>query len=300
MVLEVKGKATALLSGRVKPLRTLQTLSSGTEIEVAQGGVLRLAYLENGRREKITGPCSLTIGSTGSQDAKGKGNLEVEAERGTTTLLPRSENLRRMGGTIHAKAQLEAMDLIASLPVEKTHQVRIDPKPRIQDLPPSLSVIPPGREVYWIGGEPPYTVSIRREEGAVELRQEQTSSALALPPLEPGHVFVLEVVDGKGITADPKTFYLLSQEERQAVASDLERIAKQGSRHEQLALSIAYLEARGLLTEALAFAEQAVAREPNDVGLLTTLGRLQLQLGRQQEAESTLNRAMELDSKESR
>lgn len=301
MVLEVSGGATAMIEGRNKPLRTLQTLPSGTKVEVPSGGVLRMAYLESGRKEKITGPYSVVIGSQASETGAqgGKGRLEVEASRGATTLVPRSNNLRRMGGTIHAQTQLEALDLVAMIPIESNaREVRIDPKPRIQDLPPGFSHLPPGREVYWIGGDPPYKVLLSRDDGEVIVEQQQASSALTLPALAPGHEYTLQVTDGKDARADAKTFYLLSKSEARTLNEELKMIAKanQSSRIEELVLSIAYLEERGLLGEALPLAEEAAKLQPNDPGLLTTLGRLQLQLGRFSEADQTLNQAIELDT----
>jgi hypothetical protein len=301
MVLEVKGEVKASTDGRTRPLRTLQALPRGTKVMVASGSFLRLTYLQSGLRETVTGPLIFITGSTASAVVEGRGKLASERSDGSTTLVPKSENLRRMGGAKHARQDLDAGGLMfAYIPTNTgEHQVRIDPKPRIQDFSPSLRQLPTDRELTWIGGTEPYHVKLLREDGKVEVNLSDTGSALPLPELEGGYAYKLLVADSQGKEADPMEFYILSKAEAEDVRRDLLAIAKRhgNNRLAELSEGIAYLQARGLLEEALPLAKEAVSLSPEDVGLLTELGRLQINLGRLVDAEETLKRAQQQEAK---
>jgi hypothetical protein len=286
-VLEVKGETRANLGGRSRPLRTLQALPKGTVITVNEGAELRLTYLGSGLRETVNGPLKLVTGSTSSTGQEGAGTYTAQVAAGSTTLVPKSENMRRMGGAKHAFQETDALGLVAYLP-DPLDKTRWHPKPRIQDHTPSLREVPPGHEIRWSGGEAPYTVRLERDDGKVQARQQGKASALVLPKLDGGHVYTLKVKDSKGAEADVFHFYVLTPAEVAEVETDLSYLGS--------VEAIAYLEARGLWEEALPLAEKAVEASPDDVGLLTTLGRLQLVLGQTEKADLTLHRALELET----
>lgn len=286
LVLEVKGETSAIVGGRAAPLRTLQALPKGVPISVAEGAELRLTYLSSGLRETVRGPLDLVTGSHSSVKQQGSGRYTAEDPVGSTTLVPKSENMRRMGGSRHAYQELDALGLMAKLPQPMSSSLRFDPKPRIQDTTPSWRELSPGREIAWSGGQAPFLARLERDDGRLEAEQRGMTSALPLPSLEGGHVYTLLVSDSKGASADAFHFYLLTDEEATQVEQDLARLTPLEA--------IVYLEARGLWEEALPLAEQAVKDAPRDVGLLTTLGRLQLVLGHSEQAELTLQRALDL------
>lgn len=292
LVLEVKGEVEATIGARTRPLRTLQGLPKGVPVTVARGAQLRLTYLSSGLRETVHGPLTLVVGKDSSTRREGSGKYIAEDPVGSTTLVPRSENMRRMGGARHAYQELDALGLIAKLPEQVAEEVRFDPKPRIQDTTPTMREVRPGREIAWKGGEGPYTVRLERDDGRLEVEQRVEASALVLPSLEGGHLYTLAVSDSNGAVADALHFYLLSPDEAAAIELDLAGLSRLEA--------IVYLEARGLYEEALPLAEQAASAAPNDVGLLTTLGRLQLVLGQNKQAETTLQRALELESQSRR
>lgn len=292
LVLEVRGQSSADVGGRIRPLRTLQALPLGARVTVGSGGRVRLAFLTSGHKETLEGPIQVTIGRSSSGDIGGEGSVSVQRPSGSRTLIPRSENLRRMGGARHAYQEMEALDLIAQLPDDlHTYKVRFDPKPRISEFPPALRRLEPGRQIFWIGGVEPYTVALRRDDGRTEIERTDYDSSFLWPPLEGGHAYTLQVTDSEGARSDPMEFYLLSAAEAEEVERDLADLAS----GQLPAESIAYLEARGLWEDALAATRTALQDCPDDVGLLTALGRLQLLLGRSQEAESSLERALELE-----
>lgn len=102
LVIESKGKNVVSLNGQAGPMRTLQVLPGGAEVEVPKGALLRLTYFQSGRKETVTGPCKIRIGDSSSKRLSGSGELQSQSRRDASTGVDRDENLRRMGGTLHA------------------------------------------------------------------------------------------------------------------------------------------------------------------------------------------------------
>lgn len=88
-----------------KPIRTLQVLAEGSEISVPSGANLRLVYLQSGHKEALSGPLKFRVGQSGSKKLEGAGKLVEEAGGGSNTRLPKSDNLRRMGGSLQARRE---------------------------------------------------------------------------------------------------------------------------------------------------------------------------------------------------
>ena len=146
-------------------------------------------------------------------------------------------------------------------------------------------------------GRPPFSVTITRDDGIIELALPKTSAReILFPELARGHEYVLQVKDDSGAIAK-ESFYILSSEEDRDLRED-RRLALSGlsDRRESLVAEIAFFEARGLLLEALPLAQEAVRRDPDDAGIRAALGRLQMQLGMDEEAEKTLEKAVQLDA----
>ncbi len=134
MVTETKGA----LSAGGKPLRTLQVLAEGVEAEIPAGGKMRLVYLVSGQKESVTGPCRVRIGSAGSSRLSGTGQVVGEQAGGVKTKLQKSENLRRMGGSLQANADEPAENLLAMFEVEPEGD---SPKPRSVELSSTLHLV---------------------------------------------------------------------------------------------------------------------------------------------------------------
>lgn len=311
MVLEVKGEVSAVIDGRAKPLRTLQTLPRDLKITVGKGGVLRLTYTGSARREVITGPLSLTVGESSSQAVQGEGKLAVAAAESSSTRVPPSENLRRMGGARHAMLDLSPLQVLEGLEVSpapgivrntRMPIVRTEPKLAILAFPPAVRKLTPGLKLRWKGGKSPYRTTLTRDEGQIVLEVEDTKDlSLALKGLEGGYSYTLTVRDAAGAQTT-RQFYLLSRDERHEVGDELEALAQENRQNKTLLLTtqVAYLESLGLFEDALPLAQQAVRRAPEDAGLALALGRLQAQLGQTEKAEKTLERAIQLEAKGAR
>ncbi len=309
MVLEVKGEVSAVIDGRAKPLRTLQTLPRDLKVTVGKGGVLRLTYLGSARREVLTGPLSLTVGEASSQAVQGEGKLAVVAAESSSTRVPTSENLRRMGGARHAMLDQDAIQVLEGLEVAAAPGIvrntrmpimRTEPKLAIAAFPPAVRKLTPGLKLRWKGGKAPYRTTLTRDEGVIVLEVEDTrDNSLALKGIEGGYSYTLTVRDAAG-AQQTRQFYLLSRDERHEVRDALETLAQENRQNKTLLLTaqLAYLEGLGLLEDALPLAQQAARRAPNDAGLALALGRIQARLGQTDKAEKSLERAVELERNE--
>jgi len=67
MVVETRGNNTLTVDDKSARMRTLQVLPAEAQVNVAEGAILRLSYFSSGKKEKITGPCSLRIGTGASE-----------------------------------------------------------------------------------------------------------------------------------------------------------------------------------------------------------------------------------------
>lgn len=330
LIVEAKGSVTATLNGKTTSLRTLQVVDGASKVNVAAKSRLRLVYLQTGRKETITGPLVFTLSPDGAREPSGTGKIEVAKAQGANTLVPRDENLRRMGGAVHAQAEkspLELLDQVAMVSVPSPPPPAPGVQPRSSALPPrnssAASSSPDGggasqvrssrpilcnvspafrwvrssQKVSWLQGRAPFVVSLTRDDGIIELALASTSAReIVLPELARGYTYTLKVKDELGAEGS-EVFYILSSDEDRQLREDRRILLSSTSdRLESLVAEIAFFEARGLLLDALPLAEEAARRAPNDAGVRAALGRLQLQLGLEKDAESTLEKAVELDA----
>ncbi len=312
LVVEARGSISATLNGKASNLRTLQVVAESTKVTVPSKTRLRLVYLQSGRKETITGPVSFVLSSNGATDVTGAGKVEVTKSEGANTLVPRDENLRRMGGAVHAKAEKSPLELLeevamvsspaapatSKMPTMKPPQIAVvrTSKPLIRNVSPVFRWVRSIQKVSWSQGRAPFAVTLTRDDGIIELALPSTTAReLIFPELARGHKYVLQVKDNSGAVGSEE-FYILSSEEDRELRED-KRVFLSGlsDRRDSLVAEIAFFEARGLLLEALPLAEEAVRRTPEDPGVRAALGRLQLQLGLDEEAEKTLEKAVKLD-----
>ena len=327
LIVEVKGSVTATLNGKAASLRTLQVVDGASKVTVGAKSWLRLVYLQTGRKETITGPLAFTLSPEGAREPIGAGKIEVAKSQGANTLVPRDENLRRMGGAVHAQAEkspLELLDQVAMVAVPAPPPPSPGVQPRASALPsnspsapsssagasqvrssrpilcnvsPAFRWVRSNQKVSWLQGRAPFAVSLTRDDGIIELALASTTAReIVLPELARGYTYTLKVKDELG-TEGTEVFYILSSDEDRQLRED-RRILLSGTsdRLESLVAEIAFFEARGLLLDALPLAEEASRRAPKDAGLQAALGRIQLQLGLEKDAESTLEKAVELDT----
>ncbi len=329
LVVEVKGSVTATLNGQTTSLRTLQVVDGANKVTVAAKSRLRLVYLQTGRKETITGPLAFTLSPDGAREPSGAGKIEVVKAQGANTLVPRDENLRRMGGAVHAQAEkspLELLEQVAMVAVPPPPPPSQGIKPRSSALPanssptagssvsagasqvrssrpilcnvsPAFRWVRSNQKVSWEQGRAPFAVSLTRDDGIIELALASTSAReIVLPELARGYTYTLKVKDDSGAVGS-EVFYILSSDEDRQLRED-RRILLSGTsdRLESLVAEIAFFEARGLLLDALPLAEEASRRAPKDAGLQAALGRIQLQLGLEKAAENALEKAVELDA----
>lgn len=103
LVLETIGNSKLTFEKKTVHLRTLQVLSSGSKLEVAEGSTLRLSYFKSGIKETIKGPCVVEVRADSSRRLSKTGTVTAtKNQRNAATELDKSQNLRRMGGALQA------------------------------------------------------------------------------------------------------------------------------------------------------------------------------------------------------
>ena len=320
LIVETKGGATAFFGGKTSPVRTLQVLPETSKVTVPAKARVRLVYLADGRKETAIGPLSFTLSKDGAIEVSGAGKLETSRADGASTLVPRDENLRRMGGAVHAQAEksplelLETVAMAAPAPVPRSGVISAAGSPKSSDsaAPPSLvrsskpiicNVSPVFRwvrsiqKVSWSQGRPPFKVTLTRDDGIIELAVPKTEAReITFPELGRGHTYTLLVKDDSGSEGREEFYILSSEQDRQLREDKRELLSGLSNRQESLIAQVAFFEARGLLFEALPLAEEAIQRFSDDPGVWLALGRIQLQLGLDEKAEKSLSQAISLES----
>ena len=300
MITEAKGPSTYAS----KPLRTLQVLSEGSQLDVPSGARLRLVYLESGQKESVSGPCQVRIGANDSKVLSGSGKLVVEQSNKATTKVRRSENLRRMGGSLQAQVDDDLEDLIAMLPTMEppgSRGVTIDPSVvAAKNTPQAAISVDAFKQLQWRGGTPPFRVSLVLDE-QVLASAEVSERFWDLPKevrIVPGQVYQLKVDEVNGSARMVHDFTVLLPSQRKELEASVDELAKMlgGSERDRLMAELAGQEEWGLWLEAKASAEQAVKAYPDDPGFQTVLGRTLLNLGDLEEAARVLLKAQQLES----
>lgn len=348
MVLQVQGSAKGILENKESQLKTLQVLSENTTVTVAADAKLRLTYFKNGRKEVVSGPCSLTIGLAQSKKIAGSGRVAVENSSGAKTLVPESENLRRMGGALHAMVDLgpqRILDMMPNGPVSnedplpgrspvvmaaiigdkspnssarnvevaparaqepaskhRRNVTRSAPRATFLMLAPTMAQMQQGDLVRWVGPQSTYCLTILDSDENVVMKSDAIETQhWSLPKtLKPGQTYTLGLQrEGEKNRVD-RSFYIWTDSELALIEKQFSQLGdpQSPSSWDEFVSQIAFLEARGLLNEALPIAREANKMYPDDAGLTLALGRIQFQLGLEAEAERTLERAVLLESRQ--
>lgn len=321
LIVETKGGATTFFGGKTSPVRTLQVLPETSKVTVPAKSRVRLVYLASGRKETAIGPLSFTLSKDGAIEVSGTGKLETGRADGANTLIPRDENLRRMGGAVQAQAEkspLELLDIVAMAPpaavprsgaissgltasdnAAPSSLVRSS-RPIICNVSPVFRWVRSIQKVSWHQGRPPFKVTLTRDDGIIELAVPKTEvREITFPELARGHTYTLRVKDDSGSEGHEEFYILSSEQDRQLREDRRELLSGLSNRQESLIAQVAFFEARGLLFEALPLAEEAAQRSTEDPGVWLALGRIQLQLGLDGKAEKSLNQAISLESSRS-
>ena len=289
-----------------QPLRTLQVLSEGVEADVPSGGKLRLVYLVSGQKESVSGPCRVRIGSSESQRVSGTGKVVGEQSGGVKTKIQKSENIRRMGGSLQATADISAEGLLAMFeespspdgPVARSSQLA--ERLRFVGLPPVSTSPTAYRSLHWAGGSPPFRVSLSADGEELE---SATVGERAFSILErrfiPGKIYQFQVVGdapGERLSQD---FLVILPSEKMALESEIASFSEAlgAESRDRLVAEISVQEDWGLLLEALETCQKAIAEYPEDSGFQAALGRTLLNLGEYEKAHDALLKAKTLDKK---
>jgi hypothetical protein len=307
MVTQTSGGSTC----QSKPLRPLQVLGEGSTIDVPSGASLRLVYLESGCKESVSGPCQLRVGSAESKILSNDPDTRVVVEQASkgTTKLRKSENIRRMGGSLQAYADKSTGELIAMVTgidesspnyvppqTGQARTVAIDRKTlRMVGIPRASANPDVYRELRWRGGAGPYRVHLLQEDE--EVAQATVDKPLFVVPKEvrfiPGKVYKLVVESQESQASLRHDFTVLLPSEQNALQADIKDFAALlgGGPKEQAIARISVEQEWGLWTEALADCRTAIHEYPDDPGLQAELGRTLLLLGELEEARQALNMA---------
>lgn len=322
MVTQLSGGG--LLGG--KPIRTLQVFAEGCELSLPPGSNLRLVYLQSGQKEAVTGPCKLRVGSASSKKLEGAGKLLEEKSSGTSTRLRKTDNVRRMGGSLQARRETlpdarpdQAPAEVLAMLGDSAPTLQPPPRPGAAPSAPIPRTVTVGHShlrsymlplvalqlenyspLAWKGGQGPFEVSVS-SQGEV-LYQASGLEEREISPKElrlvPGTLYLLEVKGQGSAERLSHPFTVLLPSERHEFQAEVAELARaMGGTPRDLALArLAVAEDWGLWLEALESARAAEALDPNDAGVVAASGRALFNLGRFEEAEQTLRRARSLES----
>lgn len=298
-----------------KPVRTLQVFAEGSEISVGQGGKLRLVYLQSGQKEDVSGPCLLRIGSSASQLVSGEGTVTEVQASGSTTKLRRSENIRRMGGTLQANvrarpeqspgevlAMLEVpSDDPGSAAIPGSRSSGLDDWKLRMFMTPVVSFSADSfQKLSWRGGRGPFRVTLSCNGEVVVPTTVVPGESWEPPKVRfiPGQIYELRIDDEGARDGLTHSFMVLLPSERaefEANVSDFSQMLG-GSERDRFVTRIGLAEEWGLWLEALEYSEDAVEAFPEDAGFQAALGRALFNLGQFREAQSALQRAEKLEA----
>jgi hypothetical protein len=286
-----------------KPVRTLQVFPEGSEVSVGKGSKLRLVYLQSGQKESVSGPCQVRIGATASQWLSGEGKVVGEQASGAKTKLRRSENIRRMGGSLQANAEQGPQEIIAMIsPPQEAYvprAVNIDGSLIRLCMAPGVSLSSESyQEFRWRGGVGPYEVTLKQGDATMaNAVVEGTSYSPAKPRYIPGQLYELEIAD-RGSTAKLSyPFQILLPSDKALLDATVGNFAELlgGTARDRFLAEITVYEDWGLELEALAAARAAVKEFPSDAGFQTALGRNLYNLGELEESLAVLAQAKALE-----
>lgn len=303
MVIETRGDNLVIGVDPPKQVRTLQVLTEGMEVKVAEGAVLRLSFFQSGHKEKITGPCTVRLSRVASEKLTATGRVEVQSRRNASTELDKSTNLRRTGGAMQADAGIVPENSLAfSNDLEKNTVVGPQtkrssshgdsgggnrPKPAIASLVPKLEFT--GMSYAYLTPEEAQTLhwnhkdsvklDLYRSEGPVfSVLTNGTSAAVPVDRLVPGE---LHWAVARGTqSATSQYFRILSEDEVREYRKLVETVESNSkgdprSRYSELI----YLNAQlGLLTRARVLALEALETYPDDQGLQALVDELNQRL----------------------
>lgn len=297
----------AACNSKGQPLRSLQVLAEGAQVEVPQGGKVRLVYLVSGQKETVTGPCRIEIGNSGSRRVSGTGQVVGEQASGVKTKLQKSENLRRMGGSLQAEADLSVEDMLAMIDTGIPADLASVPRSgrpaepfRLVSCPPVAAAASDYRTFRWAGGAPPFRVTLRAEGEDLEtVTTEETTVSFSKRRYIPGKIYQLEVLGdapGERIAQD---FMVMLPSERMAMEVDVVAFAQAlgDTPHDRFVAQITLQQEFGLLLEAVESCRAAIQKFPQDSGFQAALGRTLWNLGDRDGALEALNKAKSLEAK---
>ncbi len=111
--LVTQSSGQALLEPNQTPLKALQYLSSGDTVSLAEGSSVHLTFVYLGTKERVQGPCRIQIGPQGCTNLSKTGKITVQASPEIRTLVPESENLKKLGSSLQANADTSKEAMLA-------------------------------------------------------------------------------------------------------------------------------------------------------------------------------------------
>lgn len=230
------------------PVHLLQVLHEGDHLELEEGGHITLTCYADGRTDRASGPCKLQVGSGKTVLQQGRPDrLQSFARSGSRALVPRTENLERLGGTMMsyvARPTIAAMKTGILFSAQK----RFLSPPRFH-----LECVSPG------------SVSLHDAAGK-ELWRAKAETELQGPELPPGD-YLLEALSEDGFPSelrfqviDPKPIQVARAEAARALREKPEDLSP------LLLLVGVYLD-QGLLGEACDQVTEMRSRRPDDADL---------------------------------
>lgn len=277
MVVEVTGAVKTDLG---ETLELMQLLRVGTTLVLGPAARVRVTFKESGKREKLEGPGRVVIEEDGCYVESGSTKQTIEDERGTRVVVPRDENLRRMGGELQASLDNQ-MPALAYVDMSGTRTavrpaVAQDPAaPKRITLFTSPALLPSKPVMLrWRGGPALFTITAKTSSGPL-YREKLAGGEVRYrgPDLVPG-LYTIQAGDAQ------RELLILSPYEANQIGLN----PQLASRSDWL-VRISQLIHCGLLDEAVAVTRRSLKLHTGDRELSLLLARLLKLQGKFQEAE---------------
>ena len=263
---DVVGPVFVVGPAGTSPASLLRVLAPGDRLELRAGARVALTTFADGHTDVARGPCRLEIGTARTRLTEGPaGALQSLPPGRTRALVPKGENLERLGGSIVSCLQQTASvpPLMSRAGVRFSAQERFSSPPRFR-----LETLSPAR------------LTLLDESGSEIWSGRTTGNEVAGPKLPAGR-YTLLAVDEEAFESE-LAFEVMGSAEAAAVTLARQEAAaslksRPGELSPRLLLIGVYLE-HGLLGEALDEAQTAERERPGQPQLRALVRSLEKQL----------------------
>ncbi len=236
------------------PVKLLRVLEAGQQLELDPGARVALACYSDGRTDRATGPCRLEVTADRTLLVEGSpGQLKSLPPSHSRALVPRGENLERLGGSMQAYLDVNKV----SIPPPFLSQMGVVFSGQKRFLSPPL---------FRIKATSPSQLKIVDQTGKVLWTKRTDRAQVRGPKLAPGR-YTIKAVDEGGVESELPFQVLTASESEEVGLARKDANAALKARKDDLSPHLlligVYLE-QGLLGEAWDEAAKVSRKRPDD------------------------------------